>query len=55
MTDTASKPSQGGAKQRNGNLDRHENPALRSDERQAVKNQSSVKPEDYPDRDQSPV
>lgn len=47
---------EGGAKERdaNGNPAK-DNPALRKENRQAVENQSSVKPEQYPDRGQTPV
>jgi hypothetical protein len=36
-------------------VDTSDDPALQKENRQAVKNQSQVKPEDYPDRDQTPV
>ena len=42
----------GGAKERrSGNEE--ESPALESENRQAVKNQGTAKPEDYPDRGQN--
>jgi hypothetical protein len=40
----------GGAKQQHASLEFGENPALQKENRQAVKNQSTVTPEDYPDR-----
>lgn len=40
----------GGAKQRGRSLRKDENPALVNEGRQAVKNQSVVRPEDYPER-----
>lgn len=46
----------GGAKERNANGEAPDrNPALQKENRQAVKNQSSVKPEQYPDRRNTPV
>lgn len=41
---------EGGAKQLGGDLSDRENPALRKESRQAVLNQSTVAPEDYPER-----
>jgi len=40
----------GGAKERGTSLDKEENPALQKENRQAVKNQSTVSPEQYPER-----
>ena len=47
---------EGGAKERDANGDAPgHNPALQKENRQAVKNQSSVKPEQYPDRGEPPA
>lgn len=40
----------GGAKEKRTSLKPGENPALQKENRQAVKNQSVVTPDDYPDR-----
>lgn len=42
--------SEGGAKDEGSNLSPGSDPALRGNERQAVKNQGKASPEDYPDR-----
>lgn len=41
----------GGAKQRGTSLGDKENPALQKENRQAVKNQSTVRPDDYPEKE----
>lgn len=44
--------AEGGAKDRGSSLtDDDEDPALRHESRQAVRNQGKAVPEDYPDRD----
>jgi hypothetical protein len=45
----------GGAKQKGSGIGRDSDPALQKENRQAVRNQSEVVPEDYPDRSQTPV
>ncbi len=57
MSRATQKPlDEGGAKERHPSIkDRDENPALQKENRQAVKNQGSVRPEDYPDRDENPA
>ena len=47
---------EGGAKDKASSLDDgKDDPALRKEERQAVRNQGSATPEDYPDRGENPV
>lgn len=56
MSKTTHKPlGEGGPKQRGSGIERESDPALQKESRQAVKNQSEVDPEDYPDRSQTPV
>ncbi|WP_156840937.1 hypothetical protein [Novosphingobium aquimarinum] len=56
MTDKENaKLGEGGALQKRSVDDKSEDPGLQKESRQAVKNQSKVKPGDYPDRDQNPV
>lgn len=49
--------SEGGAKQTDKSAidGKSKNPALQKENRQAVKNQSAVDPEDYPDAGENPV
>lgn len=56
MVDKSTSPGEGGPKERdaNGKVAK-DNSALQKESRQAVKNQSSVKPEQYPDRGENPV
>lgn len=56
MTGVRKNLEEGGAKERDahGNPAK-DNPALQKENRQGAENQSSVKPEQYPDRDQTPV
>ncbi|WP_162935631.1 hypothetical protein [Tsuneonella amylolytica] len=56
MSDTDKTVGEGGPKKRDaagGKVTR--DPALQKENRQAVKNQSSVNPEQYPDRGDTPV
>ncbi len=54
--DTQKPLDEGGAKERHPSIkDEDENPALQKENRQAVKNQGSAKPEDYPDRGENPA
>jgi hypothetical protein len=47
---------EGGAKERDANGEREvRNPAMSEEDRQALKNQSAVKPEQYPDRGETPA
>lgn len=46
---------EGGAKERGKSLSKGEDPALQKESRQSVKNQSTVNPEDYPDRGKAGV
>ena len=46
---------EGGAKQAGSGIEKDGDPALQKENRQAVKNQSEVDPEDYPGRSQTPV
>ena len=46
---------EGGAKQSGSDIKRETDPALQKESRQAVKNQSEVRPEDYRDRSETPV
>lgn len=50
MSKSKSPLKEGGAKERGGSLSGDSDPALQGNERQAVLNQGTVKPEDYPDR-----
>lgn len=50
MSDKKKPLKEGGAKQRGASLpDRDSDPALQKENRQAVQNQSTVDPEDYPE------
>lgn len=54
--DTQKPLDEGGAKERHPSIkDEEENPTLQKENRQAVKNQGSAKPEDYPDRGENPA
>lgn len=56
MSKAKNKPiGEGGAKQTGSGIERESDTALQKENRQAVKNQSEVDPEDYPDRSQTPV
>lgn len=55
MSETDKNLTEGGAKDRNANgIATDHDPALQKASRQAVKNQSSVKPDQYPHRDKNP-
>jgi hypothetical protein len=49
--DDSKRLADGGARDRRSALGDDENPALRHESRQAVRNQGHATPEDYPDRD----
>ena len=56
MSKTKHKPhGEGGPKRRGSSIESESDPALEKENRQAVKNQSEVDPEDYPNRSQTPV
>ena len=56
MTHHEKSIGEGGAKQRDAVGDEvDKDPALQKESRQAVKNQSSVEPKQYPDRGETPV
>ena len=49
--DNRKHPDEGGAKERHPKREKSDkNPALKEEDRQALKNQSKADPEDYPDR-----
>lgn len=54
--DNCKHPDEGGAKERHPEHEKSDkNPALKEEDRQALKNQSKAKPEEYPDRDIRPA
>ena len=53
MSKSESPLKEGGAKQRGESLPESGDPALQKESRQSVLNQSTVEPEDYPDRDKT--
>ena len=56
MTRKQKSSGEGGPKERNATgREVRDDPALEKESRQAVKNQSSVTPEQYPDRGKTPV
>jgi hypothetical protein len=56
VSDTDKTAGEGGPKERDaGGKTVTNDPALQKESRQAVKNQSSVEPEQYPDRGETPV
>lgn len=56
MTEGSKRIGEGGAKDRQSAIEDDDDvPALEKEDRQAVKNQGHAKPEDYPDRTDSPI
>ena len=54
--DNCKHPDEGGAKERHPEHEKSDkNPALKEEDRQALKNQSKADPEDYPDRGINPA
>ena len=54
--DNRNHPHEGGAKERHPKREKSDkNPALKEEDRQALKNQSKADPEDYPDRGIKPA
>tara|TARA_R100001129_G_scaffold182214_1_gene162490 strand:+ start:330 stop:503 length:174 start_codon:yes stop_codon:yes gene_type:complete len=54
--DNRKHPDEGGAKERHPEHEKSDkNPALKEEDRQALKNQSKADPEDYPDRGVKPA
>ena len=54
--DNREHPDEGGAKERHPEHEKSDkNPALKEEDRQALKNQSKADPEDYPDRGIKPA
>ena len=54
--DNRKHPDEGGAKERHPDTEKNDkNPALKEEDRQALKNQSKADPEDYPDRGIKPA